>query len=253
MLSSPRNLRSAIALNGTELVVSSGRYSMLRGIPPAACLAVLVLACSAQPTITEPVADVEAPAFKKGGGNPGGGDNPGSSQYSYTFTGDVVTDPDPGTAGENVGKGDAESVVLDGGGSGSGQEIVGFAFLSDLDPDGDCFTQPFYDFSGALNRDNRYVNKVSATFYFGALATDGAGIKYVLSLDGTVDGDFGGTGTSTADADIFPPEPGESTKIDFTGGRMETEGKGKGQGGKACIGDVELHTATSVTLEGTAS
>lgn len=217
---------------------------MLRGLPPAALVAVFVLACSAQPTTTEPDTDSYAPAFKKGGGNPGGGDNPGSSEYSYEFTGDVTTDAD-GIAITNVGKGDAESVVLDGC-CDPQQETVSFpgGFTDLLDPTHDCFTQAAYDFSGALQRDNRDVNKVSATFYFTALALDGSEVKYVLSLDGTVD-----TNTTT-DSDIFPPEDGESTTVDFAQGSMQTEGKGKGQGGKACIGDVEL--TTSVTLTGTA-
>lgn len=217
---------------------------MRRGLPPTACLAVFVLACGTQPTATEPMADAEAPAFKMGGGNPGGGDNPGSSEYSYAFTGDVVTDPDPGTATANVGGGDADNLVLDGGATGPGSERVGFseALLDQLDPDRDCFTQPLYDFSGGLRRDKRDVNGVRATFYFQALGTDGAGIKYALSLDGTVvDGN---------DDDIFPPEFEQWTTVEFTHASMVTEGKGKGQGGKACIGGAGI--AASVTLEGTA-
>ncbi|MBW2500357.1 MAG: hypothetical protein JRF61_24000, partial [Deltaproteobacteria bacterium] len=166
-----------------------------------------------------------------------------------------------GTGG--TGGGDAAQIVLDGCCDPVQELLVlsddlalafagGDALVAD-----DCFPKTAgvrsFDFSGALERDNKDPNVVGLLLFFSAFGTDGeTEFKYVVSGDGTVaiNNDKNDDGSDG----IFPPEPGENQTVSFSNGlAMDTEGKGKGSKGgnasKACTG-VSTEVSADVKVEG---
>ncbi len=217
-------------------------------IRPLLALVTLAVAVGCGDTPTRTGLGVEPNLGKGNGKGPGGddgSDNPGSPSYTYTFDteGDVYTNPTEGIGGGNVGSSDANSIVMDGccdAPEAQEQLVLSPEFESFLEGTDQCFTPPI-EFSGAMRRDNKDLQAVTATFYFVAKDRLGAELKYVLELQGIVG--------PTTDEDIFPPEPGQSTTIDFGSAEMGTEGKGKANKGTACTGSMDGFTA-SVTVVG---
>lgn len=204
-----------------------------------------------------------APQFNKadelgnhdhGGGGDGGGDNPGSPFYEYTFTGDITTDPLTAGGRRTVGNDEGGAVRLHGC-CGNGPEdgiddewlILSDALLGDFvggNPDAElCFSGifPLVQFIGTLRPDKRVVNKVEAVFHFTAKDKSGTpDVQYVLRLDGTVtftDDDEG--------AGIFPPELGETTTVTFNDARI---GAKRNKEKNACSGGGPLPNGPSIVV-----
>ena len=212
-------------------------------LPLAFLSAAFMLACQDQGS--EPVGPEglgilldRGPIHDHGGGGDEA-DNPGSATYDYVFAGVITTDPSPGGAS--------------GGGPGGGVglrcgpcDIEGEEALIVLNQFGECFTDPEFrldEFSGQLRPDKKDPTMVQAVFNFKAFGIDGeTEFNYNLKLDGLVDVD------ETTDNDIFPPEDGETTTVDFATVTMNTKG-GKDNSAVACTGTVAV--LTSVELTGT--
>ncbi len=191
----------------------------------------------------------------KGGGNGSSGDNPGSLTYSYTFSEDGAIAIDGfGTAKPTAGKDQAGEVRLDGVGSENNDDklILNDALIAALSG-ADCFPVTKYAMIGTLRPDKKDAAKVDAIFNFTAKGKDGSTeFDYVLRLDGMV-GKTTDEEDNTVEDAIFPPEPGQTTTVDFNSATMGTKG-GKDNSAVACTGDVTpTLTAhpTSVMLKGT--
>jgi len=211
-----------------------------------------------------------APQFNKadelgnhdhGGGGDGGGDNPGSPFYEYTFTGDITTDPLTAGGRRTVGNDEGGAVRLHGCCDNDptdgidDEELILDALLVELVGAVDaglCFggMTPLLQFIGTLRPDKRVVNKVEAVFHFTAKDKSGTpDVQYVLRLDGTV------TLTDDDEGDgIFPPELGETTTVTFDDARI---GAKRNKEKNACSGGGPLPNGPSgsdivVVLVGTA-
>ena len=219
-------------------------------LPLAFLSAAFMLGCQDQGSSpVEP--DGLAPAFRHGGPpphppkEPGGGVGTGDGTYLYTFSGDIGTDPSPAGAGGSAGINDDGLVGLRGAGS---EEEEALLFLNQF---GECFGANgsvfrVDKFTGQLRRDKKDPMKVQAVFNFKASGKDPlTEFNYNIKLDGLV-----GVTTDNDDA-IWPPEPGETTTVDFaTTITMNTKG-GKDNSAVACTDSKPVTQPTSVELTGT--
>ena len=179
-----------------------------------------------------------------GGGGASSGDNPGSSIYEYTFTGNITTDPSTADARSTVGNDDGGEIRLHGCcerdpalGIDVEKLILSDAFLGELvgrDADA-CFREiiPLVEFIGTLRPGKKDMNKVEAVFNFKAMDKNRTpDVDYVLKLDGGVT-----TTTDDAGDGIFPPEVDETTTVTFTQASIGAQRKKEKN---ACSGGVAV-------------
>lgn len=175
----------------------------------------------------------------------------GSSVYHVLHAGDVDTDPNPARGLDGATGKNAERVSM-GRSHPLGREalVLRKAFADRLDPDGACFprdaegdfVKPWVEgesngYAAWIEGERRDSSRVQAYYYFDAFGSDGASsFNYSLTIRGSV--------TSGS----FAPDPGASATIvwDATAS-MATEGKGKGKGGVACIGEVPISGGVTIT------